>query len=228
MESLRKLSVPEKLLIVARGLEVRGKSPFTAEDLVVEAWRSFPDTFGLGGYRDSNGKLMFPDSNRVFAEIMGTKPIRKKGYLTKVGNKLYKLTEAGHLRAELLALPQGKEAVVKAGLDRILRSKLDRLLTSRSFEKYKNGLVSEITFHDACGFWGISPRTTANEYANAVADFKAVVGEARRAFDKRLVSFEHGGKAYGSTDLDNLLKLHNDMIELFHGEISVLMKRSER
>src|SRR2546426_1543885 len=83
------LSVPDKLLLAAYHLEETGRRPFSAEDLVVAAWRQFPDTFSLAGYRGSDdGQLLYPDSNRVFAEIMGTKPIRKRGLLIKVGNKM--------------------------------------------------------------------------------------------------------------------------------------------
>lgn len=66
-------SILEKLLIAAFELEEKGHKPFSAEDIVVASWQKFPDAFGLAGYQDR-----YPDSNRVFAEIMGSKPIRKK------------------------------------------------------------------------------------------------------------------------------------------------------
>ena len=89
------LSITEKLLLSALDLEENGRCPFSAEDLVVSAWKKFPDAFGLAGYRDTNSQLCYPDSYRVFAEIMGSKPIRKRGLLRKVGTKMYQLTEAG-------------------------------------------------------------------------------------------------------------------------------------
>ena len=74
-----KLTVPEKLLLAAlKAREVR--KTFSAEDLIVEAWRMFPDTFGLAGYSDR-----YPDSNRVLTNIMGTKGMRGKRWLRKVG-----------------------------------------------------------------------------------------------------------------------------------------------
>jgi hypothetical protein len=91
------LSVSEKLLLAAHTLEQQGKQLFSAEDLVVAAWRAFPLTFGLRGHADAAGTPAHPDSNRVFAEIMGSKPIRKKGLLVKTGTKMYSLTESGRL-----------------------------------------------------------------------------------------------------------------------------------
>src|SRR3989337_1721776 len=96
------LSISEKLLLAAYSLEEDGRRPFSAEELVVSAWRKFPDAFGLAGHRDDDGRLSYPDSNRVFAEIMGSKPIRKRGLLTKVGSKMYQLTEVGREHARLL------------------------------------------------------------------------------------------------------------------------------
>src|SRR5262245_25492266 len=90
------LIVPQKLLVAA--LEVRKRSPtFSAEDLVVEAWKQFPDTFGLTGYAQ-----LHPDSNRVLTNIMGTKGMRGKGWLRKVGEKRYQLTAAALQEGEAL------------------------------------------------------------------------------------------------------------------------------
>ena len=72
-------------MIAAIDLEESGKRPFTAEDFVVNAWKNFPDAFGLSGHLDESGNRKYPDSNRVYAETMGSKPIRKKGFLEKVG-----------------------------------------------------------------------------------------------------------------------------------------------
>ena len=89
------LSVSDKLLLAAHGIGGDVRRTFTAEELVVAAWRRFPDVFGLAGHPDERGLPLYPDSNRVFAETMGCKPIRKKGYLVKTGAKTYRLTEAG-------------------------------------------------------------------------------------------------------------------------------------
>ena len=131
MSNINTLTVSDKLLIASFKLEQKGKSPFSAEDLVVSAWKNFPDTFGLRGYRDNNGKLNYPDSNRVFAEIMGSKPIRKKGYLMKVGTKTYKLTESGREYAKFLHKQVDKPAPEKAALPREIETQLKLLFDSR-------------------------------------------------------------------------------------------------
>src|SRR3954470_19103153 len=99
---MSKITVHEKLLLAATELENSGSKTFTAEDLVVAAWRLDPETFGLAGHLDDKGRPAFPNSNRVFVEIMGSKPIRKQGLLAKSGTKTFRLTESGRQRAEQL------------------------------------------------------------------------------------------------------------------------------
>src|SRR5438067_9394068 len=80
-------TVPEKILLAAHHLEVQGQSPFSAEALIVASWQQFPRTFGLKGYTDQ-----YPDSNKVLSSIMGAKGLASRGWLLKMGQKLYSLS----------------------------------------------------------------------------------------------------------------------------------------
>jgi hypothetical protein len=111
----------DKLVLAAVKLEKKGKKPFSAEDLVVSAWKLFPNSFGLAGNADEKGIPLYPDSNRVFVEIMGSKPIRKKGYLEKVGNKMYQLTQSGRNRADILNKDENPSEVAKLSFSRELQ-----------------------------------------------------------------------------------------------------------
>lgn len=128
------LTVPEKLLIAA--LEVRKRSAtFAAEDLIVEAWHLYPDSFGLSGYADK-----YPDSNRVLTNIMGTKGMRGKGWLRKVGEKQYRLTSTGLSDGETLLRGNPDKAgqnsnYLRAELDRQTAAALNRLAVNRRSTK---------------------------------------------------------------------------------------------
>ena len=111
---------------------------------------------------------MYPDSNRVFAEIMGTKPARKNGWIEKTGDKRYRLSEAGRQKVGELS---GKTSTRKAGLDRTTILRVQRLLGSRAVSKYRTGRESEITFLDACSLWGITPRSNLKELTVRLGDF---------------------------------------------------------
>src|SRR4029077_19399879 len=96
-------TVPEKILLAAFHLAEQGQSPFSAEALVVASWQKFPRTFGLKGYADQ-----YPDSNKVLTSIMGEKGLARRGWLAKMGQKLYTLTREG--RQAVRRIMQGEEA----------------------------------------------------------------------------------------------------------------------
>src|SRR5688572_10960380 len=80
-------TLPEKILLAAYQLEEAGQSPFSAESLIVGAWQKCPVAFGLKGYAE-----LYPDSNKVLASIMGEKGLAKRGWLVKMGQRLYSLS----------------------------------------------------------------------------------------------------------------------------------------
>ncbi len=227
MASSEGFSVTEKLLLAALRLEQEGKHPFSAEDLVVSAWAMFPHAFGLAGYRDESGNLSYPDSNRVFAEIMGSKPIRKRGFLEKVGSKMYRLTEAGREHAHLLSGRKTTTGAKKASLGRPTEQELKRLFASKALEKSRNGRIGDLTFYDACAFWGISPRSSAIELEGRTANFNKVVESAKEITRDGGVSFEHGGSIFGTDELDALVKTHQELLTKFEAELRLIRDRKD-
>lgn len=222
-------SILEKLLIAAYRLQEKGRLPFTAEELVVAAWENFPDAFGLAGFRNADGKLSHPDSNRVFAEIMGSKPIRKKGYLVKVGSKIYQLTESGTEYAKQLLGQLGSAPVEKAALPRDIERELKRLFGSRALEKLKNDRSADLTFFDLCAFLGISPRSSAIELHGRIANIDKIIDAAQRVAKDRKVTFSHGGDGFGIEDLKALKTLKDLLLSKFEKELDIIkMRQDER
>jgi len=81
------LTIPDLLLRTAATLD----APFSAEQLVVAAWKLHPIRFGLkNGY-----EKQYPDSNRVLSCLMGAKGLVKRGWFVKVGEKMYRLSSTG-------------------------------------------------------------------------------------------------------------------------------------
>jgi hypothetical protein len=222
-----KLSVSEKLLLAALDLVESGKVSFSAEDLVVAAWGKFPDTFGLSGYYNDDGRAKYPDSNRVFAEIMGSKPIRKKGLIRKVGTKIYKVTEAGFETGKWLRARDNSGYVEKSPLSRNTVKEIKRLLSSRAVGKTRNDRSSEITFYDACAFWGITPRSTSIELEGRLANFEKIIATSFSSLRGEEKSFVHGGIPIGSNDLEMLRNVHKDLLARFQNEINIINKRKD-
>lgn len=229
MKEKSSLSVMQKLLLAANDLVNGGKETFSAEDLVVSAWTKFPDTFGMAGYRDERGKILYPDSNRVFAEIMGSKPIRLKGFLKKVGSKMYSLTDAGRIEANQLTIKMQNNTSQKASLAREVETSLRRLLASKAVEKFRNNRSSDITFYDACSFWGISPASASIEMEGQISNFLSVVNAAKDiSVKKTRVVFDHGGEGFGYDDIEILTSVHKALVEKFKEELELISKRRDQ
>src|SRR5947207_9807614 len=107
-------TVPEKILLAADTLDKEGQSPFSAEALIVACWQKFPRTFGLKGYTE-----LYPDSNKVLSSIMGERGLTKRGWLLKMGQKLYSLSRDGKAAAQRLL--QGGEPVSTAASNKMPR-----------------------------------------------------------------------------------------------------------
>jgi len=227
------LTVCNKLLLAAFQLHQQGHRKFTAEDLVVAAWRRFPNTFGLKGHNDESGAPRYPDSNRVFAEIMGSKPIRKRGFLVKVGRKVYELTETGqemgrHLQSAAGTAEQQDKKDAKPSVSREVMTELKHLVESRAFQKVDNGELEALTFHDACMFWGITPQSSAIDLEGRHADIEGIIETARRALGGGGARFQHGGEALPSGTVALISKTHKTMQDRFQAEIGTILKRRDQ
>lgn len=219
------LSVVDKLLLAAYDLSLKGKAPFSAEDLVVSAWMLYPRTFGLAGYNGDSGNPRYPDSNRVYAEVMGSKPIRKRGLVRKVGTKKYEITEAGLESARLLSARKSEPQTEKATLARETGDALKHLLSSRARAKFLAGRQGDVTFSDACAFWGISPRSTAIQLQGRLANLRHLLESAQQATGREGASFTHGGDSFSAQDLSQLAEIDLFMRDRFRVELQHIAAR---
>ena len=222
-----RLAVADKLLVAAQTLEQSGCPRFSAEDLVVAAWRAFPDTFGLKGYLDDDGRPLYPDSNRVYAEIMGSKPLRRCGLLDKAGKKLYQLTEAGRGRAGEVCSQNEDEAAQRIAISRRDERDLQRLFAARAASKWRSGSKNDISFHDACGFWSLSPGSNAKDLWSRFAHIEAVVTKTRNALgDRTAGSTRHGIAPLTVSDLNDFGRMHKHLQDVFGAELDEIKKRA--
>ena len=224
-----RLTVPEKLLLAA--LEARRKSAtFTAEDLVVTAWRLYPDTFGLSGYANK-----YPDSNRVLTNIMGTKGMRGKGWLRKVGEKQYRLSSAGLTEGAVLLEKDGSEEAreasdyLRAELNRNTVRALDRLVSAPAARKVLDDTGEPLTFRDACGFWDITARSNANTLRAKLAESTTLLEQAVKLLGTKRESagLRLPSGNITSEGLRRLLDLHEEMQETFRAELEVIGRRTD-
>jgi hypothetical protein len=215
-------TVVEKILQSALDLDEE-KGTFTAEDLVVRCWQRFPQTFGLQGYA---GK--YPDSNRVLTKIMGGSALRGKGWLRKVGEKRYRVTEVGKRAMAQKGGIGGEKTERRAALERVTVEILNRLLSSRAFQKFRLG--EELTFGDLSSFWNVSPRSNAYQLNVGVKEADAALAAAEDFLKSaELESLVLPGRSVHITKVDLRMAraLHEHLKEAFAREMNVILGRSD-
>jgi hypothetical protein len=218
--TIAECTVPEKILLAAFGLEEAGQSPFSAEALIVGAWQKYPRTFGLKGYDDK-----YPDSNKVLASIMGEKGLARRGWLAKMGQKLYSLTRDGRqvvrrlLHADEDATPP---APVKATREQ--ERLLNALFASTAWQKYQEGREQDLNFADACRFWGI----TDNHSGDALDGRLEQVGAALAQFEREVglgSATLSNGRSVSAAEAADLGDFNTHLRDRFARHLMLLRKR---
>jgi hypothetical protein len=224
VNDIAECTLPEKILLAASHLEEQGQSPFSAEALIVAAWQKYPRTFGLKGYEEQH-----PDSNKVLAGIMGEKGLPRRGWLAKVGQKLYALTREGRQVAR--RLQQGEDVPPPRAprpfrLSREHDLMLQALLASAAWAKFRQGRQAEWTFSEACRFWDMGDRlgeavdarldeiqTTLNAIERGLAGQSLVLGN---------------GRPVSGPEVGRLCDVHEQLEQRFSRHLNLLRSRAER
>jgi hypothetical protein len=218
-------TVPEKILFSAYTLEEHGRSPFSAEDLIVKSWEKFPKTFGLKGYTD-----IHPDSNKVLSCIMGERGLARRGWLTKMGQKLYQLTREGRMVVQRLR--QGGEAPPAAARKEVKVSRehekiLLSLLGSSAAKKFSEGLKDELTFKEACNHFGISETVHGDALASRLDRLRGMLAEVERVVGGGSADLSNG-RSISKEDLDLLTAIHEYLADRFSRHLNLLRNRPQR
>lgn len=172
--SNRRLTQNEIVLLAAFSLSNGNvHQEFTAEKLLIEAWKIDRQTFGLRGYEEE-----FPDSNILYTKLMGKLGLVRMGYLKKIGEKTYTITEAGLAIASSLT-PTTKEVEVK--IDRQLHEALVKIIDHDVFINWlkTNGEYPN-KFRDAMWFWGIAPGTPTKTAKDRINRIEKTLQQAKK------------------------------------------------
>lgn len=145
------------------------------EDLVVEAWKLFPQEFGLRGYVDQ-----YPDSSDLHKPLYG--PLKRDGYV-RVQKKKFGLTESGLAAAEHLRQPDQDEQPELGRVRRDQRIEIERLIKKPSVALIEEGRASELVDTDLYDFYGVTVRTKPADFAGRVTTVDAAVNAAVTAQD---------------------------------------------
>lgn len=226
MNTVAECTVPEKILLAAHQLEEQGQSPFSAEALIVSSWQKFPRTFGLKGYADQ-----YPDSNKVLSCIMGERGLARRGWLSKMGQKLYALTKEGrHVVQRLQAGGEPTNTSVSSSTVKIARDQEKYLLgvfASSAVQKFEEGLKDELTFADACRFWGITENLHGEALTARLDRLRAAMAEVERVIGNNTAELSNG-RSISKDDLNLLTAVHEYLEDRFARHLTLLRNRVGR
>jgi len=217
-------TVPEKILLAADQLDKQGQSPFSAEALIVAAWQKFPRTFGLKGFADQ-----YPDSNKILSSIMGEKGLARRGWLVKMGQKMYSLTRDGRQVVRRVLL-QEEEDPAPASMVKVSREQekfLHGLLDSTAVQKFEENRKGELAFADACRFWGITENMKGDVLDEKMGQFDDSLAELDRLFGDNEGELS-SGRIVTPGDIRVLTNIHRYMEDRFDRHLNLLRTRSGR
>ncbi|GBD37478.1 hypothetical protein HRbin36_02612 [bacterium HR36] len=215
------LTLPEMILLAAWKLEQQGHSPFSAEDLIVAAWKEFPKAFGLRGYSEQ-----YPDANRVLSAIMGERGLAKRGWLAKVGQKLYSVSRDGQRIAKRIL--EGKEPDDEPPpthrLPRDQQKLLLHMLDAAAVDKFVTGQTFDLTFAEACKFWDLGEQSTGETVDRKLQAVEKLLETAQELASKHGLVIQQ--REITESDLELLRKVHRHLKDRFSRHLMLLRSRS--
>jgi hypothetical protein len=211
------------IVVAAFKIQDHGQSPFSAEELTVAVWKEYPRSFGLKGYAEQ-----FPDSNRVLSSIMGERGLVKKGWLIKMGQKLYALSPDGKRMVKKI-LEGGSEdepepETPSVRLPKDLEKQLVSLLDSSARDKVGNDRAHELSFADACRFWSITDHLSAEALDAQLARVDKTLSQSERATSKGTMMVGH--REVTRSDIDLLRQVDEYLQERFSRHLMLLRSRN--
>jgi hypothetical protein len=146
------------------------------EDLVLQAWRDFPEFFSLRNHPEH------PDASDIHKRLYQT--LKPNGWAATLGNKVFRLTEEGVERArELEAANTTVTDTSRAAPERLRRDEqsfIEQALASRVLTAWRAGRGESLVDYDARTFFQFSTGTPTEERRRRVQLADNAIAKARR------------------------------------------------
>jgi len=144
---MQALTRPQKILTVMFELSEGQQKALQYEDIVVSAFKRYPEDFQLRGYPQ------YPDSSDIHKPLY---EMKQQG-LVRSANKTFELTPRGLEVCEQLV---HREAKNKDRLTKAEESEINRILGSAAFRLFQEGHKESILDTDFYEYLGVTVRTS--------------------------------------------------------------------
>lgn len=204
---------------------------FTAEDLLLTAWRRDPLSWGLRGYEDKH-----PDSERIYVELdrasVGGRNVRGGlvgiGLFEKVRQRTYRLTPAGLIEASLVT---GADSNAQGKAERALSDEISRIVSHPVFRSWLKDSTFPSRFRDAGYFWEIAPGTPPTVIRSRIARVDHTIEKAGELLERKRVDeiAERRGKMlFDRGDVSRIGEFHEALKQRFQTELVSLQGYSPK
>lgn len=155
----------EKVLVALYRISDNNGKAVSYEDLVVGAFRAYPDDFALRGYPE------YPDASDIHKPVY---QILKPRGLVRISNKTFQLTESGRKAAAKLV---GQIGTSPPGvrLTRKLTQAIDRYMRSAAVKLVAEGEQNELIDVDCQRFYGFAAWTKPREASALREEFRSAL-----------------------------------------------------
>jgi hypothetical protein len=198
---------------------------FTAEDLLLAAWKRDPVAWGLRGHEREH-----PDSEKIYKELdrvsVRGRNVRGGlagiGLLEKIRQRTYRLTPAGLAVASEGA---GADPSMRGTAERRLADALAAILSHPVLQGWIKDPSTPRHFRDAGYFWGIAPGTPPSVIRTRIADVDNMLEKARGLLENKGVeeiSVHHGRALFDRKDVERAMEFHVTLKQRFARDLSTL------
>ena len=198
---------------------------FTAEDLLLAAWKRDPVTWGLRGHEREH-----PDSEMLRAELdrvsVGGRNVRGGlvglGLFEKVRQRTYRLTPTGLAQASAVV---GADPTSRAKAERRLADAIATVLSHPVFRDWMKDHAMPKNFRDAGHFWGVAPGTPPSVIRARIREVDNTLATAGSLLNDEgadEVSARHGKILFDRNDIMRATEFHTTLKQRFARDLETL------
>lgn len=201
------------------------KNTFTAEDLLLAAWKRDRMAWGLRGHETEH-----PDSERIYTELdrASVRGSNVRGGLVglglfeKVQQRTYRLTPAGIAAASEVA---GADPSFRGKAERALADAVSNILSHPVFREWMKDPELPKRFRDAGHFWGIAPGTPPSVIRTRIGHVHKTLETARSMLNEKgieEIAARHGRVLFDRTDIERAMEFQATLKRRFAKDLSTL------
>lgn len=223
---LARIGLRQQVLLAA--LQCSGgdtNKTFTAEELLLAAWKRDSVSWGLRGHEREH-----PDSEKIYKELdrasVKGKNVRGGliglGLFEKIRFRTYRFTPAGLIEASEVS---GVEQEIRGTAERTLADAIADILSHPVFREWLKNPEMPKHFRDAGHFWGVASGTPPSVIQARIRDVDNTLEKAssllKTSGAKEIVA-RHGKTLFDQTSINRAVEFHETLKRRFTAELSTL------